>query len=93
MAHPFGLKSAGGNLGYATDATITILKAALALGFIAKWVDDLIAVRFPSHTVDNMFHYDVSFEQICAIFRELGWPLSVEKLCEFAPRVRYIGFD
>ncbi len=93
MAHPFGLKSAGGNLGYAMDATITILKAALTLDFIAKWVDDLIAVRYPSHTVNANFHYDVSFEQICTIFRELGWPLSTEKIRPFAPRVRYIGFD
>lgn len=93
MAHPFGLKSAGGNLGYAMDATITILNHTLTPAFIAKWVDDIVVVRHPSRIVDGSPCYDLSFQQICAIFNELGWPLSPEKIRQFAPSVRYIGFD
>ena len=93
MAHPFGLKSAGGNLGYAMDATIAILQHSLAIPFIAKWVDDLITLRHPSHMTNNQFQYDVTFNQICSLFRTLGWPLSASKIRDFSPRVRYIGFD
>src|SRR6266852_1755167 len=58
MAHPFGLKSAGGNLGYAMDATIVILKHLLDIVFIAKWVDDLVIVRHPSHAANGQPQYN-----------------------------------
>jgi len=93
MAHPFGLKSAGGNLGYAMDATIAILQHSLLIPFIAKWVDDLVTLRYPSRTKDDHFEYDVTFDEICSVFHTLGWPLSTDKIRDFSPRVRYIGFD
>jgi hypothetical protein len=93
MMHPFGIKSAGGNLGHAMDATIAILRQSLPLAFIAKWVDDLIIVRHPSHNADSLLTYDVSFDDICYVFHTLGWPLSANKVSQFANRVRYIGFD
>lgn len=93
LCHPFGLRSAGGNLGYALDASILFLKRRFPLSFVAKWVDDIIPTRIPSSTSAHGFVYDTRFTDICGLLSELGWPLSSEKLVDFSDLVRYIGFD
>lgn len=87
MAHPFGLKSAGGNLGYAMDTTIVILKHLLDIAFIAKWVDDLVIIRHQSHVADGQSQYNIMFDDICSLLHKLGWPLSANKVRDFMPRV------
>jgi hypothetical protein len=87
--HPFGLRSSGGNLGLALDATIDILTCILAVWFWAKWVDDIVPIR--RCRADGS--YDVHLDKIVEWLEYLGWPLSREKLRDFASVVRYIGFD
>ena len=87
--HPFGLRSSGGNLGLALDATLDILTCILTVAFWAKWVDDVIAIRYrrPDST------YDVHLKDITRWLDFLGWPLSLDKVCDFASVVTYLGFQ
>ena len=87
--HPFGLRLSGGNLGLALDATIDILTCILTIWFWAKWVDDIVPIC--RRCTDGS--YDVDLDNIIKWFAYLGWPLSLEKLHDFAAIVRYIGFD
>jgi hypothetical protein len=91
--HPFGLRSSGGNLGQALDATMDIICSTLGLAFYGKWVDDIIPIRTPVSSSDSHHRYDIFFDDIIKTFRILGWPLSTEKLHDFYHIVRYIGFD
>ena len=86
--HPFGLRSSGGNLGLALDATIDILTGLLAVAFWAKWVDDIIAIRH--RCADGT--YTVQLEDIISWFEFLGWPLSGDKIVDFATTITYLGF-
>lgn len=87
--HPFGLRSSGGNLGYALDASVDILTCTYpVIAFWAKWVDDLVPIRHPKS--DGSF--DIKFSDILKLLDFLGWPLSTEKLRDFASQARYIGF-
>ena len=87
MTHPFGLKSTNNNLGYAINATIAILQLALPIPFISKWVDDVVILQYPSCQDKGKFAYNITFDQICSLFQELGWPLSHAKLVDFVPCV------
>lgn len=92
-SHPFGLRSAGGNLGMALDTTLSILKTLLGIEFIAKWVDDIIPTRIPTGRGPSGFIYSVSFDDIRQVLADLGWPLSATKILNFSTLIRYIGFD
>jgi hypothetical protein len=93
--HPFGLKSAGGNLGLAVDASLDILTRELGVDFFAKWVDDIVPLRFPKASSRGSiggWSYGVELKQITDGLESLGWPLSEEKIADFGSQITYIGF-
>lgn len=90
--HPFGLSSAGGNLGLAVDASLDILSKKFPIDFIAKWVDDIVPLRSPKISNWTGVSYGVNLKQIITTLEGLGWPLSEEKTVDFTTRITYIGF-
>jgi hypothetical protein len=93
LFHPFGLRSAGGNLGEALDATLDVIALRFSLAFIAKWVDDIIPIRTPiSGSSPSSWVYGVTLVQILDEMRRFGWPINSLKLVDFSSIVQYIGF-
>jgi len=93
LFHPFGLRSAGGNLGEALDATLDIIALLFGLAFVAKWVDDIIPIRTPiSGSSPSSWAYGVTLVQILDEMRCFGWPINLLKLVDFSSTVLYIGF-
>ena len=92
--NPFGLSSAAGTLGVATDATLDIVMAALPVPFFIKWVDDLLPTHVPSSEPSpRIYHYSYELVDIVAIIKSLGWHVNDIKTKDFAPMVVYVGFQ
>jgi hypothetical protein len=91
--NPFGLSSAAGTLGIATDATVDIAKSLLAIPFFIKWVDDLLPTRIPSgETSPDVYAYAYELSDIVRIITSLGWIINDLKTLDFAQVVTYVGF-
>jgi hypothetical protein len=91
--NPFGLSSAAGTLGIATDASIDIAKFLLPIQFFIKWVDDLLPTRVPSaEPFPGVYNYAFSLSDIVHILKSLGWIINDLKTLDFATVVTYVGF-
>ena len=96
LCHPFGLRSSGGNLGYALDASLQALTLTHGVVVGGKWVDDIIPIRYPSPaSPDDLagkptFEYDLGI--ITRFLEKLGWQFAPEKVADFSNSVLYLGF-
>jgi hypothetical protein len=91
--NPFGLSSAAGTLGIATDATVDIVKSLLPIPFFIKWVDDLLPTRTPSsESSPGVYEYAYELSDISRIITSLGWIVNDLKTIDFASIVTYVGF-
>ena len=91
--NPFGLSSAAGTLGVATDATVDIAKSVLHIPFFIKWVDDLLPTRTPSSEPSpGLYTYAYQLSDITQVITSLGWIINEIKTIDFASSVTYVGF-
>ena len=94
LCHPFGLRSAAGNLGEALDATLDVISLIFNISFIAKWVDDIVPSRVPTGgSSEEGWTFNVTLPQILRVMRDFGWPINMTKLADFASLVVYVGFS
>jgi hypothetical protein len=91
--NPFGLSSAAGTLGVATDATVDIVKAALGVTFFIKWVDDLLPTHTPLGKPSPLpYQYKYTLDDILHIITSLDWLVNDIKTKQFSTSMVYVGF-
>lgn len=87
---PFGSASACGLFGRVADAFVAIC-LELGVELILKWVDDLIAFRYPVNDGPEFRYTYDSTLLFCTAYR-LRWPWSLPKHRDFASHFKYLGF-
>lgn len=91
LAAKFGGKSCGFNFEGPAKAFCTLCVLTFAHLNLVRWVDDIMPIRFPSSS-QFPYTYSVELADICNLGRELGFSFAEEKLVEFGPIAKYLGF-
>lgn len=92
----FGVASAHGLQGEIADGTIAIWKKK-GVGPFAKWVDDIVTLRFPSPAgafASSFSHHMFDYDRSSALARiaHLGVPWHRSKGQDFSPIFQFVGF-
>jgi hypothetical protein len=91
LAAKFGGKSCGFNFEGPAKGFCTLCILIFMYLNLVRWVDDVMPIRFPSNSIPP-YSYSVELSDICDLGRELGFSFAKEKLVEFGPVAKYLGF-
>jgi hypothetical protein len=91
LAAKFGGKSCGFNFEGPAKGFCVLCILIFANLILVRWVDDVMPIRLPSNS-SPPFSYSVELEDICDFGRDLGFSFAKEKLVDFGPTAKYLGF-
>jgi hypothetical protein len=91
LAAKFGGKSCGFNFEGPAKGFCALCVLIFLYLSLVRWVDDVMPIRFPTNT-SPPYTYAVTLEDICELGRDLGFSFAKEKLVDFGPMSKYLGF-
>jgi hypothetical protein len=91
LAAKFGGRSCGFNFERPAKAFCDLCILTFTHLNLVRWVDDIMPIRFPSNS-HSPYTYSLELSNICDLGRELGFSFAEEKLVEFGPIAKYLGF-
>jgi hypothetical protein len=91
LAAKFGGKSCGFNFERPAKGFCILCILIFTNLILVRWVDDVMPIRLPSNS-SPPFIYSVNLEDICKFGEDLGFSFAKEKLVDFGPRAKYLGF-
>jgi hypothetical protein len=91
LAAKFGGKSCGFNFDLPAKAFCALLERIFEKLKAPRWVDDLFPIRSPLNALPP-YTYSVELEDICDLGRDLGFSFAKEKMMDFGPVAKYLGF-
>jgi hypothetical protein len=87
--NPFGLSSAAGTLGVATDATVDIAKLVLDIPFFIKWVNDLLPTHIPSsQSSPGVYTFSYQLSDIIQVIKTLDFTWNIMDKCVSLPEMK-----
>jgi hypothetical protein len=91
LAAKFGGKSCGFNFEGPAEAFCVLCILIFIHLNLVRWVDDVMPIRFPTNSLPP-YTYAVELSDICDLGRDLGFSFAQEKLVDFGPTAKYLGF-
>jgi hypothetical protein len=91
LAAKFGGSSCGYNFELPAEGFCTIIVRTFPKLKTPRWVDDLMPIRSPLTPIPP-YTYSVNLEDICDLGRDLGFSFAKEKMADFGPVAKYLGF-
>jgi hypothetical protein len=91
LAAKLGGKSCCFNFDLPARAFCTIIVQTFAKLKAPQWVDDMMPIRSPLNPLPP-YVYSANLKDICDLSHDLGFSFAAEKMVEFGPMAKYLGF-